>query len=246
VGKFALLNVTSWVGGYDFTSDTNKAELTTEADALDATTFGSNGYKELVAGLRTAEFSLEGLWDSGVQGVQGSVDPEAFAAIGAAEQVHTVALTGTETQPCYAFRAGRFAYSLLGEVGQIAPFTLKSRGAGGYGVVRGQIAKAKGSVNATGVLGSVLNLGAPTASQRVYAGLHVFGTPGSSLTVQLQSDDAPGFPSPTTRGTIGPLTAAGGTWMTPVPGPFTGELYWRLNVSAISGTFAVAGFIAVQ
>jgi hypothetical protein len=33
--------------------------------------------------------------------------------------------------------------------------------------------------------------------------------------------------------------------MTRLAGPFT-DAYWRLNVSAITGTFSVAGAIAVQ
>ena len=110
--------------------------------------------------------------------------------------------------------------------------------------MRGQLAKAKGNVSATGQLGSVLNLGAPTSTQYVYATLHVFSA-GATITVEVQSDSSAGFGTPTTRGTIGPITARGGTWMTRVAGPFAAETHWRMNVSAVTGTHSVAGAIAV-
>lgn len=241
MAKFALLDCEIYVAGYDFTGDSNSAQVEMEAEALKATTFGSGGWDECIAGLKTTTLELEGLWEAGA----GTVDPEAFSAFGSTEQVHMLAPAGTETSVAYGWRAARFKYSLGGEVGQIAPFALSSQGSGADGAVRGQLAKSKGSVSATGQLGSVLDLGAPSASQFVYAGLHVFSV-GTSITVQVQSDDSSGFTTPTTRATIGPITATGGTWLTKVAGPFTGEEFWRLNVSAVTGTFVVAGWIAVQ
>jgi hypothetical protein len=143
-------------------------------------------------------------------------------------------------------QCAKLKYSTFGDVGDLMPYALDLSGSNTVGMVRGQVAKAKGSVAATGVLGSVLNLGAPIAGQYVYAVLHVFGTPGTTITVQVQSDDSSGFASATTRGTIGPITTAGGTWLARVAGPFSGETHWRMNVSAITGTFTVAGAIGVQ
>jgi hypothetical protein len=240
VGKFVLLNTVMYAGGYDFSADINKALLEIEAEAKDATTFGSGGWTELLAGLRKTDFSMEGLWEAGTN----TVDPEAFSQFGGTEQVHMLAPAGSEASVAYGWRAARFKYSVGGEVGEIAPFSLTSQGSGAQGAVRGQLAKAKGTVSATGQAGSVLTLGAVGAAQFVYAGLHVFGTPGTTITVQVQSAPLVNFASPTTRGTIGPVTAAGGTWMTRAAGAITDQ-FWRLNVSAITGTFTVAGWIAV-
>lgn len=241
MAKFVYLNAVTYAGGYDFTADTNQVSLQMEAEAKPATTFGSNGWTELLAGLKNTTLEMSGLWEAG----SGAVDPEGFSQFGGTEQVHMLAPAGAETSIVYGWRAARFNYTLGGEIGEVAPFTLNSQGSGAQGAVRGQLAKAKGPVSATGQLGSVVNLGAPTAGQYVYAGLHVFGTPGTTITVQVQSDDSAGMASPTTRGTIGPVTTAGGTWMTRVPGPFALETHWRMNVSAITGTFTVAGWIAV-
>src|SRR5260221_32798 len=48
----ALVNATIWVGGHDFSSDSNKLMLSAESEALDATTFGSAGWKENRGGLK--------------------------------------------------------------------------------------------------------------------------------------------------------------------------------------------------
>lgn len=241
MSRFALLNATVWGGGYDFTGDSNSVNLATEVDVLDVTTFGSGGWQENIAGLRSIALEVAGFWQAGA----GAVDPEVWAGLGGSAQVHMVSAANTETQPAYGFQALKSSYSLLGDIGKAAPFSLKGVGAGAVPEVRGQIAKAKGSVAATGQLGSILTLGAPLAGQSAYAGLHVFGTPGTTITVQIQSAPTIGFASPTTRGTLGPITATGGTWMVPVAGPIT-DAFWRANVSAITGTFTVGAWIAVQ
>src|SRR5690606_8311913 len=110
-------------------------------------------------------------------------------------------------------------------------------------IVRGQLAKATGSVDSTGPLGSVLNLGQAASGQHVYASLHVFAA-GTTITVLVESDDSADFASPTTQATIGPITARGGTWVTSA-GPIT-DTHYRLNVSAVTGTFTVAAALAVH
>lgn len=234
-----LLSCTTWVDDYDFTGDSNKLTVDAEVEDLDATTFGSGGWKVLAGGLKTAAASLEGFWQS-------APDAEGFADLGNVDRVVTISPTGLAASPAFMFQASKLKYSAFGQVGQLTPFTLDMSGSNTVGMVRGQVTAAKQAVSATGQLGSVVQLGAPTAGQYVYAALHVFGTPGTTITVQVQSDDNAGMTSPTTRGTIGPLTSAGGVWLARVAGPFSGEAYWRMNVSAITGTFTVAGAIAVQ
>lgn len=239
----ALTDAFAYVAGYDFTTDTNSLMLDMEADARDKTTFASSGWREFAGGLKSSKFDMEGFWQSATSQ---AVDPEAFPDLAVVNRVLTFGDVETEATVAYLAQLGKFSYELGGQLGELAPFKLGSIGTDGVGVVRGQLAKAKGDVSATGALGSILNLGAPTSTQYVYATFHVFGTPGTTITIQVQSDDGAGFATPTTRATIGPLTAAGGTWMTRVAGPFAGETHWRFNVSAITGTFTVAGAIGVQ
>ena len=227
--------------GYDFTTDTNKLQLDTEVAALDATTFGGGGWTALAGGLKSQKLDMEGFWQSAVDQ---AVDPQAFPALGTS-QVFTVGPAASETSVAYMLQAMKSQYVIGGSVGDLAPFTLNSMGSDGVGVVRGQVAKVRGTVSATGQLGSVLNLGLVGATQFLYATFHVFSA-GTTITIQVQSDDAAPFGTPTTRATIGPLTTTGGTWMTRVAGPIATDTFWRFNVSAITGSFIVAGAIGIQ
>jgi len=235
----ALLDAFAYVAGHDFTTDTNQGQLNMEAAALDATTFGSNGWMENAYGLRSFDFSYSGFWQAALSD---SVDDESFGDI-AIPRAHTWGLKEVEGSPAYIFNAAKTSYQLGGEVGPLAPFTLASNGTDKFGVVRGQLAKAKGAANATGALGSVVQLGAVAANQYLYATFHVFSA-GTTITVQVQSDDNAGMTTPTTVATLGPLTTRGGTFMTRVAGPIT-DSYYRFNVSAVTGTFVAAGAIGI-
>lgn len=237
----ALIDAFIHGDSHDFTVDTNTVQLEGTAADLDSTTFASAGWSERAGGLKNGSLHVEGFWIAGTN----EVDPVAFAGVGVSSRVWTVGPVETEGQPAYILNAETSNYQLFGAVGELTPFAIDGQQSGNAaGIVRGQLAKARGNVSATGVLGSVVNLGATGAAQFVYCSVHVFSA-GTTITLQLQSDNASGFPSPATVATIGPITAAGGTFMTRVAGPLT-DTHWRLNVSAITGTFNVAAAIAVQ
>ena len=237
---FALTNAYAFSAGYDFTSDSNNLMITSDAEAKDVTPFGP-GWRSFIGGLKSSTFDMAGMWQSAASQ---AVDPEAFAALGTVDQVFTFGTAQVEGDPAYMFQAMKSSYELGGAVGDVAPYSLKAAGSNGAGVVRGKLAKARGNVSGTGQLGTGFAISAPSASQFVYCTVHVF-TAGTTITLQLQSDDNGGFSTPTTIATIGPLTTSGGTWMTRVPGPLT-DSFFRLNVSAITGTFNVAAAIGVQ
>lgn len=235
---FALTDAFVHVGGYDFTGDSNMVNIAASAEAKDSTTFGSGGWRTVDAGLRTVEMSMGGFLDT-----VGAVDAEAFPALGT-QVAYTAGLVETAGLGAYMFEGAKFNYEQLGAVGELAPFSLNCYHKGSYGLVRGTLMKARGNVSATGALGSGLQLGAVSATQRLYATFHIFSA-GSTITAVVESDDNSGFTTATTRATIGPLTVAGGTWVTPVAGAITDD-YWRFRVTAITGTFSVAGAIGIQ
>jgi hypothetical protein len=234
-----LTDAWCYVAGHDFTGETNRLMWSAEAAVKDKSTFRSGGWTENAAGLKSHTFDMAGFWSAGAD----DVDDEAFAGLGAAGRVFTFGPDETEGEVAYLGSLGFFNYTALGDHGELAPFQLTSQGSDGVGVVRGKLAAAKQSVNATGQLGSIVQLGNIPAGQYLYASLHVI-TPGTTITVQLQSDDAVGFSSPTTRATLGPITTKSGTWATRFAGVLA-ETHYRLNISAITGTHVVAGAIAV-
>jgi hypothetical protein len=243
VAPIALINAGIYIGGHDFTAETNKIMLSGETEELDKTTFGSGGWRERQGGLRDVSAAAEGFWQSATTD---AVDPEAFTNLGVADRVFTVTPTRVENDPCYISQFLQSAYSIDGEVGQLLPFTLGFSGSNKQGLVRARLAKAKGTVSATGVLGSAVQAGAVGATQFLYATFHVFPTAGTTISAKIQSDNASNFPSATdvAGATVGPLTAAGGTWMTRVAGPITDD-WFRWNVTAVTGTFTVLAAIGV-
>lgn len=237
MAPIVLTDCTAWVDGLAVTTYTNEMTLKVDIDDQEVTTFGSGGWKSRVGGLRDVDFDLKGFWES-------TPDADTWANLGAADRALTVTPDGVAGSLAYMSRVGEFSYEHGGDVGDVDPFSLKAMGTNAYGVVRGQLAAAKQNVSATGVVGSALQLGAASSTQFIYVALHVF-TAGTTITVKLQSDDNAGFSSSTDVATIGPITTTGGTWMTRVAGPKT-DTYWRLNVSAITGTFNIAGAIGIQ
>jgi hypothetical protein len=249
MATYAALNHTTWLDSYDMTSDLNQTSLSISKEPRDTTTFGTAAAPTIaharIAGLEDVQSVVAGLWQSGV----GLVDPQAFTNLGGLKVV-TQTPAGVETERAYFYQARDFEYRTFGNVGDPMPFALAIQGARGAGAlsagaVAGYLAKAKGTVSATGVLGTGKQMGAVSASQFLYAAVHLFGTAATTITIIIESDDNSGFTTPTTRATIGPLTTVGGTWMSRVAGPFT-DNWWRLNVSAITGTWTIGAAFGIK
>ncbi len=224
------------------TTDTNSVSLAVEVEDQENTTFGTNGYRSRVGGLFSVSADLSGYWQSGDAGT--AIDPEVWAALAQRNRVVTMAPDDAEGIPAYMFQAGQFSYEFFGSIGEVTPFSINMLGTDGVGLIRGQVAKAKAVVNSTGPTGSVVELGQVDSGRYLYATLHVFGTPGSTLTVQVQSSATAGFGSPSNRLTLGPITTAGGTWATRLAGPIT-DTFYRFNVNAVTGDFLIAGAIGI-
>ena len=245
MATYAALAHTCWVAGYDLGPDLTDMSLPIEAEELDDTRFGMTG-RSRRAGLETVSAAVGGLLQLG----SGLVEETLWSGLSDARQLVTLTSDGTVGQVAYFFQGRSFKFTpISGAVGTLAPFTLDIQGVRGNatlsaGAVRGRVLAAKASVSATGVLGSSYQLGALSASQYLYAGLHVF-TAGTTVTVVLESAPASNFASATTRVTFGPLTTTGGTWATRVAGAVT-DTWWRLRVTAITGTFSLAGVAGIK
>lgn len=248
MGTYAATKHATWFSGYDMTGDSNSTTLAIELEALENTVFTSNPVpgRRRAAGLEDVQGGVEGFWDSG----PGTIDPTAFSALDGATQAITQSVSGAAGDVAYLYQSRVFSYqTFLTAIGQMAPFALsmqgtKGNGTNSVGAVRGRVLKAKGTVSATGATGSVVQVGAVGSGQYLYAAVHVFSAP-TTVTLQIQSDDNAGMTSPTTRMTVGPITAVGGTWATRVAGPITDD-FWRVNVSAITGTSQIAVAIGIK
>lgn len=236
---FVLTDCSIWVHDQDLATVSNKVTLKMSVDELDATVFASGGTHQRVGGLRNIEANCAGYADT-----TAAPDAAAFNALGVTDRAVTISPSSPTTTPAYMFQAAEFDYETFGGVGEVCPMSLTMKNTNKTGVVRGAIAAGKTTVNATGVLGVGLNLG-PGTGKSLYATLHVF-TAGTTLTVVIESAPTSGFATPTTRATIGPLTTTGGTFLTPVPVGAVTDPWWRFKITTITGSFTVAGAIAVQ
>lgn len=239
MGSLCLVDVTTYVAGYDMTTDMNQLTFGADAEKLDNTTFGSGGWRTRVAGLKDVSGELKGYWQAGAV----SIDNDAFANLGTADRSVTVTPTGVGGDVAYLWRGESLKYSMFDDIGKLTPFTLAMVGSNGAGLSRGKLVKPKGSVAATGVTGSSVQLpGGVAAGLALHASFHVFGA-GTTITALVESDNSNAFPSPVTVATFGPITAVGGTTLR-VAGPLTDDWY-RLRVSAITGSFSIACAIGI-
>jgi hypothetical protein len=240
-----LTDATIYADGFDYTTHANSVELSAEVDDQDITTFGGNGWKQLTGGLRECSASCDIFWQSAAVDSPDGVDAENFSHLGHAGFPFSVGPTRTEGDTAYFFKASSYNYELLGDVGDVSTSSLQVSGTDTQGLIRGKWAKIKGNVSAVGAIGSAVNLGAVSSTQFVYAVFHIFSV-GTTLSWKLESDTSSGFATPANVGsTQGPFTTRGGTYMTRVAGPIT-DSWFRFNLTACTGTFSVAGAIAVQ
>lgn len=241
MATLALTDAFVHVAGYDFTGDTNDVMLTGDGEAKDTTTFGSAGWRESVLGLKSSAMAVKGFWQSASVN---AVDPQAFDQLGTANQVVTVGDSNAEGGVAYIAQLGKFNYQHGAPIGEVYGFSLDCSGTDGVGVVRGLLAAEKQTVSSTGQVGADCNLGDATGKY-VYGALHVFSA-GTSITVKVQKDDNDTFSSATDVATFngGAISAAGGFWLTRTAGDT--DTYYRIYVSACTGSFSIAGAIAVQ
>lgn len=236
----AMTNAYIYADAFDLTGNANEVSLTADATQLDRTTFRSGGWSQYQMGAKNSALSVAGLADPA------TVDLYQWQHFGVTGVPVTLADVETEGIPTAMLQSIQMDYRPLeGSFNELAAFGITGASSDAYGVVRGRLAKAMGAVSAVGAIGTGLQLGAASSTQFLYATLHLFGTAGTTITVVVESSAAPTFTSPTTRMTLGPYTTVGGRWATRVAGPIT-DTYYRMRVSAITGTWTVAGAIAVQ
>lgn len=242
MGTLAITNAYAFVGAHDFTGDMNTWKLGGEAETPECTNMRSGGWREYKLGEKRSAFELGGHAQYGTD----TPDSETFDYLGTVDRVITTGVLETEGEPAFIHRGMQTDYTVGGNLGEIAPFKMTANGTDGItGVVRGQLAVKKTTVTTTGAKGTALNLGLVGAGQYLYATLHLLGTAGTSITALVESDDASNFLSATTRIAFGAQTVASGYWGTRVAGAIASDTWFRLNVTAITGTWSIACAIGI-
>ena len=236
MAKFVFNDGKVFSGGFDLSSNITSVSLDINADDLDVTTINSGGFRSRIGSLKDSTLTMDGFYEAGTD------KPDALlgASVGNELIVTTVPDAGVGNT-AYFLKSRLFEYSILGEIGDIAPFSI-SKSQSSDVVVRGTI-QLDGSLTSTGN-STGTQLGAVTASEKCYAAIHCYSVSGTStptITFKLQSDDNSSFTSPTDRITFTGITAVGADFQS-VSGAITDE-YWRLNYT-ITGTNPAFGIHA--
>lgn len=229
-----------YLGGYNLSSFHNSVNLEYGAEMLDDTRFGTNGTRSNKPGMKTLTFTGGGFWDT-------TQDEALFNRIGAVREIMSWAPLGNaEGDRTFSSRGVNGQYNpLSGEVGALLPFELNFM-ASEAPLVRGTVL-ALGSKAASGN-GTAQLLGLLASGQRAYSSLHVTAVAATSIQVIVESDDAVGFPSPTTRLTHTLITNAGGVmadWKE-LAGPVATDTYWRSKWTIIGGPFTIYHGFGIQ
>ncbi|MCY0930785.1 hypothetical protein OTB20_32270 [Streptomyces sp. H27-H1] len=240
MSKFVLLNARLFAVGADLTGASNKIELTAEVEDKDTTNYYSNGYKEVIGGLGSAEVTAEGQWEAADAT---KVDNASWTQLGGVGPWTTCPDNAAVGDLAYITQCLRSSYALGGAVGDVAPWS--GKGASAWPLVRGQIAHPAGTARTSTGVGTAVQLGAVTAGKRLYAALHVLSVAGTtpSITARIESDNAVGFPSATTQLTFTAATAAGGEALRTTGGAITDDWFrvaWTITGTAPSFMFATS------
>jgi hypothetical protein len=226
-----------WFDAYNLTTRLNSIELDYGVETEDNTTFGDDTRSNL-GGLKTVTAQIEGFYDAN------PYDAALFNDLGIANKVISFGTSATLGSVAFTFKSLLGDYSpIKGKVGDILGFSAGAKATKGSlirGVFMENAVAVTGSsgasvasfpllfstVSGTTVSGTPRQLGAVGSTQKLYAALHVTRiTPGTSLSINLKSDDNSGFTSPVSVGGFPLMNAIGSYWLE-IPGPFT-DTWWR-------------------
>jgi hypothetical protein len=191
-----LLNSKVYAGQHDLSGDINSGRLRYGAEAVMATTFGGNGWKQRKAGLRATELEYAGFVNEGAD-LSGDI---LFGRLAVADvPLSVVPQSGAVGDVAFFFKSQETGYEPGGQIGQVYAFRVNAEANGAP--VRGRVLIAAGAKTTTGTSVVRQFTGGVSATQRLYAALHVLDASGTNptLDVVVKSDDASGFASPTTR-----------------------------------------------
>lgn len=226
------------LGGYNLSGFHNSINLDYGAEMKDDTVFGTSGTRSNKPGLKTVSAVGSVFWDTVMDGV-------IFNRIGATREVMSLAPEGNaEGDMSYAVRAVNGTYNpMSGEVGELMESEFDAHSANSP-LVRGRVLANLTPKAATGN-GVGVEIGAVSATQRVYSALHVVGGATTSIVVTVESDDAAGFPSPTLRftHTLFGAAAIGAEWLQ-LAGPIT-DTYWRSTWTIVDGPATIFHVVGI-
>jgi len=232
-------------GALELAGHGRNVNLDVDCVAVDTTPLSTTaGWTTCIGGLKTATVALDLMADFAVA-VADAIDSTLYSYLGVADVPKSIVTNSADGSFAYLMRGITLGYSPVeGQVGDLAMTKVSGRSSTGA-LVRGQLVHPGSASRTSSSTGTGRQMGALSATQSMYAALHVLSIAGTStptLTVKIQSDDNASFTSATDRITFTANTAVGYEWKS-VAGAVTDD-YWRVSYT-ISGTNPVFAFAVV-
>ena len=223
-------------GVYNLTTSTMAVSLDLSCAEVEGTAFGDSFVNYLASPLKGAAVGVQGYVD------YANADGAIMTALGVGNTVTTIAAGRSDGSRAWFLNGLHTKYQpLAGKVGDAAKFDLgvatSDRLIGGW-------LQAYGSKTSTGN-STGQQLGTLSASQSMYASLHVITATGTTLDVIVESDDNSGFTTPTTRITFTQVTTTPVAYLSSVAGAVTDD-YWRMKWTISGGgPYYIIGAIGI-
>lgn len=240
----AVISITDldlYVGSRELSSYASKVTVADEVGETEVNTFGGAGWSQRIGKLRAGDLNVEG-FQSFSDASPDDVDATLWPLVGTYTVVTVSPIGNTEGDRAYFSRRLLQSHSPIdvGEVGD--PSRLNISWVGGTAPLIGGVLLAARAARTANGNGGAYELGAASDTQRAWMAVHVLAISGAgaALTVNLQSDDAAGMATPTTRVSTPSLTAVGDSLVSAM-GPFT-DTFWRATWG-ISGTTPSVTFV---
>jgi hypothetical protein len=239
-------NMSILVGQLELACHGKNVDLSTEVEPLDTTALCTTGWTTVVGGLKSGSVDMELMADF----ADGLNDEQIWSYLGANDTAHSVVTNSADGSKAYLFKGIPLSYKIIdGAPGELAMASISGRSASSP-VVRGKLLHPGSASRTASSVGTGRELGAVTATQRVYAALHVLSVSGTSptLDVIVQSDDNGSFTTPTSRITFSQANAtANRQQFSSVAGAIT-DTHWRVSYTiggSATPTFAFAVTVGI-
>jgi hypothetical protein len=221
-------------GPWRISGDANEVSVEQKQDTLECTRFGNTEHR-YHPGLQSIEISGKGYVNFDGSTTPVGLDSALTAEISASAKAFTVAEKTTDGAIAYLAKTVQEMYSWDLKQAELGRFDFKVKG--NHRHARGKIILPLTSRTVSGT-GTIFQLGALTATQRLVAALHVTEFVGTSLDVVIKSNDTNNTTTPTTRITFDQLTAAGSDF-DEVAGAIT-DTYWYAEFTFVGTSFKAA------
>lgn len=242
MSSFVLSNAQLLIGSAELSAFTGEFTVGGETKMEPAQHMAAGGYNVVLPGISAFSMDVKGNADFASGGVSqtfgyAQLGTQYAASIVPAGTAATYGDAATLTRGLLSRLKG-----LIGSTGQVAGFDLGLTS--DTAEVGGFVGAPLASRTTSGLTGTAVAMAGPTASQRLWAALHVTAASGTNLAVKVQSDDNGSFTSATDRITFSTVSATG--WQfSYLDGSFSTETHHRVTATIASGTFSFAVLFGV-